>query len=537
MKLGVLPTTNLPIKSHETLKSPERSHLNIVKDIPKKENKKPVYKTFIEFCNRTQKLKLNDWTIDVTDTTVSFKWFTSPYTIPNIHVIVDNSLQFNCAIYGWIIPDDHELYKTHFRSLRNITISQLLNSILSYKLCDGINGIESTELICHSIACNMDLETITNPRNSNLHIAKQFKRSRDCIGLLRTDTSCENCKNFVERYNKNDAVIKKHLNMPAKPNAPLMHTHPNRVRLALQEERVKCNKLTKQVERIQEEIQSKGVELNKDLSSDINQIMIENSENITPFMKMFWEQQQKQFSKGSGARYHPMVIRFCLSLASKSASAYDELRSSNVLTLPSRRTLRDYRNAIRPSAGFNPQIVQELIKTSSKLTGFQRYIVLSFDEIKVQENLVFDKHSGELVGFVDLGEVERNYSSFKNVDDLASHVLVYYICGIASDLKYSFAYLATKGITAHQIMPTFWEAVGILEFTCKLPVIACVSDGASPNRKFYRMHHMMDDQLEVDVVYRTINLFAPERFIWFFADGPHLMKTSRNCAYHSGMSP
>ena len=42
-----------------------------------------------------------------------------------------------------------------------------------------------------------------------------------------------------------------------------------------------------------------------------------------------------------------MLIRFCLSLYVESASAYEELRSSIVLTLPSQRTLRDYRNAIK----------------------------------------------------------------------------------------------------------------------------------------------------------------------------------------------
>ena len=74
-------------------------------------------------------------------------------------------------------------------------------------------------------------------------------------------------------------------------------------------------------------------------------IMSENLEKLTPFMKLFWEQ-LKQSTKNKSAtstRYHPIIIRFCLSLASKSAPAYDELRSSNVLTLPSCRNLRDYK--------------------------------------------------------------------------------------------------------------------------------------------------------------------------------------------------
>ena len=83
-------------------------------------------------------------------------------------------------------------------------------------------------------------------------------------------------------------------------------------------------------------------------------------------------------------------------------------------------------------------------------------------------------------------------------------------------------------------MPIFWKAVSILELTCKLHVIATVSDGASPNRKFYQMHQLLCDNADKNVVYRTINLYSPDRFIYFFADGPHLIKTARNCLYHSG---
>ena len=107
--------------------------------------------------------------------------------------------------------------------------------------------------------------------------------------------------------------------------------------------------------------------------------------------------------------------------------------------------------------------------------------------------------------------------------------------GLASDLKFSLSYFATKGVTSYQIMTTFWEAVAVLELTCKLPVIATVSDGASSNRKFIRIHQMLDGKENSGVVHRTINLFALDRFLWFFVDAPHLMRTTRNCIAHSGM--
>ena len=135
---------------------------------------------------------------------------------------------------------------------------------------------------------------------------------------------------------------------------------------------------------------------------------------ISPFMKLFWEQQKYAFSKKSVGKYHPMIIRFCVSLATKSGSAYDELRNSNVLVLPSRRTLRDYRNAIKPTVGFNPKVIAELCCLIKDFSNLQRYICLVFDKTKIQSNLVYGKYSGELIGYVDLGDPDINYTTCNN---------------------------------------------------------------------------------------------------------------------------
>ena len=239
------------------------------------------------------------------------------------------------------------------------------------------------------------------------------------------------------------------------------------------------------------EIETKAVIVPSDISSFTNNTT-DNNHKISPFMKLSWEQQKSAFSKKSVEKYHPMLIRFCLSLATKSGSAYDELRNSNVLVLPSRRTLRDQRNAIKPTFGFNPKVIAELCSLTKDFSNLQRYICLAFDEMKIQSNLVYDKYSGELIGYVDLGDPDINCTTFVKDDELSTHALVYYECGIATDLKFCLSYFATNGIKLYQIMSTFWRAVSILEITCQLKVIAAVSDGASPNRKFYRIHTFMD---------------------------------------------
>ena len=96
--------------------------------------------------------------------------------------------------------------------------------------------------------------------------------------------------------------------------------------------------------------------------------------------------------------------------------------------------------------------------------------------MKFQSKLVFDKHSNELICFVDLGEEELNFSSGSS--DLSTHALLFFVRGAASDLKYTLAYFLTKDVTSYQVMPMFWKAVKILDLECNLCVCAAVPDGA-----------------------------------------------------------
>jgi len=283
------------------------------------------------------------------------------------------------------------------------------------------------------------------------------------------------------------------------------------------------------------ELLKSNVEVDHKLSDDFTRILDSSRAKITPFMNLFLQQQQKLFSKGpTGVRYHPMIIRFCLSLASKSPSCYEELRNSGVLVLPSQRRLKDYRNAIKPKRGFQKEVIEELKTETDSYFDVQRYVVLLFDEMKVMANLVLDKTTGELIGFTDLGDPELNFGALEKVDMIASHALAFIVREMCTELKFALAHFATTGITSGQLMPLFWEAVCILETSCNLWVIAATSDGASPNRRFYRLHKPLDGDADGDLCYRTINLYAPHRFIFFISDAPHLIKTTRNCLRSSG---
>ena len=137
---------------------------------------------------------------------------------------------------------------------------------------------------------------------------------------------------FEKKLEKKSKENSKRLKIPAKKNASLANTSHERVTVALKQERLKCNQLQKEINRMKAEIENKYIRVDKEISEDIEKIMSDNVDEITPFIKLFWDQQRKFFSeKKKPLCYHPMIIRFSLSLASKSPAVYDELRNSGVL--------------------------------------------------------------------------------------------------------------------------------------------------------------------------------------------------------------
>ena len=128
--------------------------------------------------------------------------------------------------------------------------------------------------------------------------------------------------------------------------------------------------------------------------------------------------------------------------------------------------------------------------------------------MKIQENLVWDKHSGELIGLVDLG-INVSFATLKNTQTLATHVLVFLVKNVVNPRSYSFAAFATDGITAYQRMPIFWQDVKYSE-KINLKVIAATADGASQNRKFFRMHKHLVGDSDNEIVYRTKNIYTKE---------------------------
>ena len=116
--------------------------------------------------------------------------------------------------------------------------------------------------------------------------------------------------------------------------------------------------------RVRKLVASKGVKVDKKLDNDLKHIMQNNLSEIAEkhppntFERIFWEQHAKSHmckSKKS-MRWHPAMIRWCLYLRHLSSKAYEVMRSSGVLHLPSQRTLRDYTHYVPATIGYSSEV-------------------------------------------------------------------------------------------------------------------------------------------------------------------------------------
>ena len=121
-------------------------------------------------------------------------------------------------------------------------------------------------------------------------------------------------------------------------------------------------------------------------------------------------------------------------------------------------------------------------------------------------------------------------SAAQLTERVASKVLVFMVNGIASPLKCSLAYFATRSCTGSILFSLAWKAIGYLEVYVGLKVIAMVSDKASANQSFYKLHPITKNA----VSYKANNATDEKRDVYFFSDAPHLIKTIRNNLANSG---
>ena len=82
-----------------------------------------------------------------------------------------------------------------------------------------------------------------------------------------------------------------------------------------------------------------------------------------------------------------------------------------------------------------------------------RFVVLILDEMKIQENLVYDKTGQRLHGFVNLGDVNSDLQKLERQvagdtipsESIATHMLTLMVRGIFFKMEFPYANFLTQG--------------------------------------------------------------------------------------------
>jgi len=93
------------------------------------------------------------------------------------------------------------------------------------------------------------------------------------------------------------------------------------------------------------------------------------------------------------------MVRWCLYLRHLSSSAYESLRETGVIKLPSQRTLRDYTHHTKATVGFSKEVDKQL-QVAAKLSSCperEKCVTIIMDEMHLREDLAYDKHTGNIM--------------------------------------------------------------------------------------------------------------------------------------------
>lgn len=168
-------------------------------------------------------------------------------------------------------------------------------------------------------------------------------------------------------------------------------------------------------------IKSSGIEVDNSLHDELVTIM--NSADASTYEYTL----TTAFPEGSAAtakdkrqiRWHPIMIRWCLALKLSSSAAYHTMRDTGFIRLPSERTLRYYTHVFQSKVGIQPEVNDQLADEANldALEDYQKYVGVIFDEVKIKEGLVFNKYTGQIIGFTDLGEVNNKIAELEQSTD------------------------------------------------------------------------------------------------------------------------
>ena len=144
--------------------------------------------------------------------------------------------------------------------------------------------------------------------------------------------------------------------------------------------------------------------------------------------------------------------------------------------MPSSRTLRDYGHFAPSSTGFLWETDLQLLKhfqQQQELQGNPRdlakYVTFVLDEMYIKEGLVFNKHSGGMIGFSDLGEINELLAKYERAykcdegepchKPIANCFVTFMIRGFFTSMKFVYSQFAAVSTKGAELFVLLWKVI------------------------------------------------------------------------------
>ena len=265
-----------------------------------------IYKDFKDFKDRIIKLSLNDlWKFELSENLVIATFKSINHVLPKFEVFIDNTLTFSLRVYGWMLPQNHELYSKFNESFHNVTFSNFAAYVRQFILCKGISTPNPEKLL------NCQKHVSPNFFNYHKYLEASFKpnvhqdeffRSNSCAILFNQNfsTSCSSCHSHCIKLTSEANRKQANLDKPAKLYAPVTRTNPVKLKLALQKHRLECKQLESEFAIMKTALELNSEKVSPELSADFVSLFSGcDQTDVPPFMKPFWEEQQKYVQSSS----------------------------------------------------------------------------------------------------------------------------------------------------------------------------------------------------------------------------------------------
>ncbi|XP_072043833.1 uncharacterized protein [Amphiura filiformis] len=500
----------------------------------------------------THEAELNKLNFDVLKTTEQLHLIQC-YEKPNINMKLSLSVDCNLIptikVHGKSLPSTHSAYKEISQTFIISDLMLLAKSVSEHSVCFGNPDGKYVSIFSDKGAAYLE-------GNCGANYSATIRSDNCELLVLAQNLRCVPCQKLRGAYRMKDKRTNEKTNnvnilSSSRPNCSM-----NRKELEEKQKLLKAKAKELELQnrrlrnRIQLEIEKQATELNAKETSDIYNLVTEYTPQVEKnfeadsFQRIFWDEQIKynQLKNKCSMRWHPLIVKWSLLLKSKSSKAYQAMKDSGFINLPSERTLYDYTHYVPSKMGFVPETIAMLVKECQEKgiynEPWKSYVGLLQDEIKVKSDLVYCPTTGELVGYVNLDSTSNQIMELQNgisnsESQLATSALVLMVKGASSDLKFPLAAFSTNSLDSTQLYTILWRAIELLEIEAGLKVLFITCDGAGQNRKFFDMHRSEHNNSSEPVNFCQNPYADDNRMLYFISDMPHLLKTARNCFANS----